>query len=218
MPMGPESKNNRTNWRERRGATTERAARLKLIGGLVACAIVLIAVSLVTNAAFTGKPGSPPVSVTAPDRLRQFDQLGEYLTAALASVDQLVSMLTTVQLSLFVLVGVGLSKVLGGSQRPSAARIGTGSLFLIFAFGSLTLGYAARMQMARLVWVATDSFDSVRETIAHQAFFVILSAAAAVCMLVIPFVEAREDPSSELEIKAADAPPGNPQSKEGATA
>ena len=95
MPMGPERKNNRANWLKRRGTTTERAARLKLIGGLVACAIVLIAVSLVTNAAFTGKPGSPPVSVTAPDRLRQFDQLGEYLTAALASVDQLVSMLTT---------------------------------------------------------------------------------------------------------------------------
>lgn len=165
------------------------------------CAAVLIGVSLLSNTVFTGKLGSPPFTETSPERLHQFDQLGEYLTAALASVDQLVSMLTTVQLSLFVLAGVGLRKALDGTRRPSTAQTAAGSLFLIFAFSSLTLGYAARMQMARLVWVATDSFDSVRETLVHQAIFVILSAAVAVCVLIIPFVE-RPDGSSGIEGKS----------------
>jgi hypothetical protein len=169
----------------------------KLTSVIVGCFAVLIGVSLLSNMIFTGKLGSPPFTETNPERLHQFDQLGEYLSATLASVDQLVSMLTTAQLSLFVLAGVGLRKALDGTRRLSAPQIAAGGLFLIFAFSSLTLGYAARMQMARLVWLATDSFDSVRETLVHQAIFVILSAAVAVCVLVIPFIERPDRPSSE---------------------
>ncbi len=207
MPTGPEHKIHRNGSIETRSKTRSSAARWRLIGILVGCASVLIGVSLLSNMVFTGKLGSPPFTETNPERLHQFDQLGEYLTAALASVNQLVSMLTTVQLSLFVLAGVGLRKALDGTRRPSAAQAAAGSLFLIFAFSSLTLGYAARMQMARLVWVATDCFDSVRETLVHQAIFVILSAAVAVCVLVIPFVERPDGSSSELKVRATDIPP-----------
>lgn len=215
MPIGQEHKNRRTGSVERRWKARNGAAGWRLISTLFVFAGVLIGVSILTNIAFTGKPGSPPFAETNPERLHQLDQLGEYLTTALASVDQLVSMLTTVQLSLFVLAGVGLRKTLDGSRRPSAAQIVAGSIFLIFAFSSLTLGYAARMQMARLVWVATDSFDSVRETIVHQAILVILSAAVAVCVLVIPFIDRPDGSSSKLKVEATDIPP--PANRSGRT-
>jgi hypothetical protein len=204
MRTGPEHKIDSV---ERQRKARNSVARWRLISILFGCAAVLIGISLLSNMLFTGKLGSPPFTETNPERLHQFEQLGEYLTAALASVDQLVSMLTTVQLSLFVLAGVGSRKALDGTQRLSAAQIAGGSLFLIFAFSSLTLGYAARMQMARLVWVATDNFDSVRETVVHQAVCVILSAAIAVCVLVIPFVERPDGSSSGSTVKATDIPP-----------
>jgi hypothetical protein len=186
--------------------TRNGAARWRLTSIIVGCFAVLIGVSLLSNMLLTGNLGSPPFTETNPERLHQFDQLGEYLTAALASVDQLVSMLTTVQLSLFVLLGVGLRKALDGTQKLSPPQIAVGGIFLIFAFSSLTLGYAARMQMARLIWLATDNFDSVRETLVHQAIFVILSAAVAVCVLVIPFVERPDGSSVESSARITDVP------------
>jgi hypothetical protein len=173
---------------------------------IVGCFAVLTGVALLSNMFLTGNLESPPFTETDPERLHQFDQLGKYLTAGLASVDQLVSMLTTVQLSLFVLLGVGLRKALDGTQRLTTPQIAVGGIFLIFAFSSPTLGYAARMQMARLIWLATDSFDSVRETLVHQAIFVILSAAVAVCVLVIPFVERPDGSSVELSARITDVP------------
>lgn len=186
-----------------RSASGAKSAGKWLFAVLCGCAIVLIAVVLLSNALFTGKPGArPPARVTDLEQLHQLDQLGSYLSAALASVDQLVSMLTTVQLSLFVLVGVGRGKALRGDRRPSVAEIVAGVFFVIFAFASLTLGYAARMQMAKLIELATASFDSVRETVVSQAISVTLSGTAAVCMLIIPFVEIAHH-NSRYQVKVA---------------
>jgi hypothetical protein len=186
--------------------TRNGAVRWGAISVIVGCFTVLIGVSLLSNMFLTGNLGSPPFAETNLERLHQFDQMGEYLTAALGSVDQLVSMLTTVQLSLFVLVGVGFRKALDGTQRLSTPQIAIGAIFLIFAFNSLTLGYAARMQMARLIWLATDSFDSVRATLVHEAIFVILSAAAAICALVIPFIERSDGSTLQSSARITDVP------------
>jgi hypothetical protein len=92
MPTGPQHKNPRIDSVEMRLKARNSAARWRLISIRVGCAAVLIGVSLLSNMVFTGKLGSPRFTETNPERLHQLDQLGEYLTAALASVDQLVSM------------------------------------------------------------------------------------------------------------------------------
>ncbi len=152
-----------------------KSMRIGLLGIVIGCGAVVVSVVLLSDGLLTGRLGTPPpATVTGQEQLHQLDQLGPYLSAVQASVDQLVSMLTTVQLSLFVLAGVALGKVFSGDRRLSTAETVISALFLIFALASFTLGYAARMQMAELIELATASFASARATVVHQAMFVTL--------------------------------------------
>lgn len=155
----------------------------------VVCFVVLILVVLVVKSVFGGDFGPSIASETKETKLHQLDQIGAYLSAILASVDQTVSLLTTVQLSLFVLVGFGLSKPLNGNPRPSKPQVLAGILFVILSFASLTLGYVARIQMVTLLELATADFGGVKSTMVNQAMFVTLSGAAAVCTIAIPLIE-----------------------------
>jgi hypothetical protein len=87
-PTMPEGAEHKIDSLKKQSKTKNSAARRRLISILVGCAAILIGVSLLSNMVFTGKLGSPPFTETNPERLHQFDQLGEYLTAALATVDR----------------------------------------------------------------------------------------------------------------------------------
>ena len=92
-------------------------------------------------------------------------------------------MLTTVQISLFVLVGYVLREGFSPNHRPSGRQLLTGGAFLISAIASLTLGYAARMQMIKIIDQASLGLEGIETTIARQATFLVLSAIVVVVMI-----------------------------------
>jgi hypothetical protein len=79
--------------------------------------------------------------VAREDDPKKIEEYSHYLELLLTSVDQLVAMLVTVQLSLFVLAGFALNKRLGETRSASAMIIGLGGIFVLTALMSLTLGY-----------------------------------------------------------------------------
>ena len=81
----------------------------------------------------------------------KIEKYSHYLEELLTSVDQVVSMLVTVQLSLFVLGGFALNKRLRETRSASATLIGFGGIFVLTALMSLTLGYTARLQAHTLI-------------------------------------------------------------------
>jgi hypothetical protein len=152
----------------------------KLVGLIVLCvAPILFFAVYVANTFLPGSISSAPHG--QPEEIEKYIH---YLDSLLTSVDQLVSMLVTIQLSLFIIAGFALNSEVRGVKRPSIFIIVVGGIFVITALMSLTLGYTARIQAATLVqWGKTD-FQSVRETAVNESKCVVTSAVAAVCMMV----------------------------------
>lgn len=116
-------------------------------------------------------------------------EVASHLSALLTSVDQTVSMLITVQLGLFVLVGFVFRELLAKGHRLTWHQSLGGFVFYAAALVSITLGYAARLQVFRFVVVAYPDFGVVGTTITNQALFVAISAISAVLMVVMFFLE-----------------------------
>lgn len=136
----------------------------------------------------------------------RLDRIGEYLSAMVASADQAISMLVTLQLSLFVVVGFVLRDALTTGARPTLAQILLGVVFLGFAFASVTLGYAARMLALNLINHAHPEFSAVEATVVRQALLVTVSAIAAVCMAVVTLFDTRHAPSQAGPVAEAATP------------
>jgi hypothetical protein len=137
---------------------------------------------------------------------QRLSQIGPYLSAGLASVDQAVSMLITVQLGLFVLVGFVLRGTLAADHRPTPAQSLAGCVFLVCAFASVTLGYAARMQALESVDLARPDFSAVEITVGRQAFFVATSAIFALFVAVVSLFETSPALNSTATIPSGPAP------------
>lgn len=150
---------------------------------LVAIAMVLLVFS--TNRWLSGSISFAPRQ----DDPKKIEEYSHYLEALLTSVDQLVSMLVTIQLSLFVLAGFALNKRLGEKVKASATLIGFGGCFMLAALISLTLGYSARIQALALMQFGTWQFDSVQTTVVWQSTFVVISGVAAVCMTLVALLD-----------------------------
>ena len=166
-----------------------------IVSILVAAAIVLA-----VFAANHWLPGSIPF-VSPENDPEKVEKYSHYLEILLASVDQVVSMLVTVQLSLFVLGGFALNKRLGEAHIASGTLLGFGAIFLITAVMSLTLGYTARIQAHTLIQYGTWHFESVETTVVVQSILVVISAASAICLLLVALLDRnaairRTDPST----------------------
>jgi hypothetical protein len=149
--------------------------------------------------------GSIPAAMHAnPETIEKYIN---YLDALLTSVDQLVSMLVTIQLSLFVLAGFSLNSQLRENRVPSAALVIFDGVFVITALMSLTLGYTARIQASTLIQWGVSEFESVRKTVVDESILVALSAVAAVCMMVAALADANG--STDLR-KRTDVPHPKP--------
>lgn len=132
--------------------------------------------------------GSIPF-VTPENDPAKIEKYSHYLEELLTSVDQVVSMLVTVQLSLFVLGGFALNKRLRETRSASATLIGFGGIFVLTALMSLTLGYTARLQAHTLIQFGTWHFESVKTTVVWQSILVVISAAAVVCMMLVALLD-----------------------------
>ena len=134
------------------------------------------------------------------------------LATGLASVDQAVSMLTAVQLSVFIVVGFVLRETLTTAQRPTLEQIIAGAVFLGCAFASITLGYGARIQAIGVVDGAVDQtyagFGAVETTVVRQALFVVVSAISAVYLVVVALFDTnRTEPTAATASPAIAAVP-----------
>jgi hypothetical protein len=127
--------------------------------------------------------------VARQDDPKKIEEYSHYLDALLTSVDQLVSMLVTVQLSLFVLAGFAVNKRLRETRIASPTLIVFGGIFVLTALMSLTLGYTARIQALTLIQLGTWHFESVQTTVVWQSILVVLSAVAAVCMMLVALLD-----------------------------
>ena len=110
---------------------------------------ILVAIAMVL-AVFSSNRWLAGINIVCPAarRSKKIEEYSHYLEALLTSVDQLVSMLMTIQLSLFVLAGFALNKRVGENNKASATLIGVGGLFMLTALMSLTLGYTARIKFS----------------------------------------------------------------------
>ena len=102
----------------------------------VVVAIVMLLAAFLSNMWLVGSIEF----ATREDDPKKIEEYSHYLVALLTSVDQLVSMLVTVQLSLFVLAGFALNKRLRKTRIASATLIVSGGIFVLTALMSLTLG------------------------------------------------------------------------------
>jgi hypothetical protein len=150
-----------------------------------AVALVMLLAVLWSNKGLVGSMSFVP-QIDDPEKI---DKYSHYLEALLTSVDQLVSMLVTVQLSLFVFAGFALNKRLRETRVASATLVILGGIFLLSALISLTLGYTARIQALTLIQLGTWRFESVQATLVHQSIFLVLSAVAAVCMMLVALLD-----------------------------
>ena len=133
--------------------------------------------------------GQSPIFTSDTKSASQLEIISKNLPTVLASVDQAVSMLTTIQLSVFIVVGFVLKETLTTARRPTWEQTIAGTVFLCCAFASITLGYAARMQAIGVVNGVVDQtyaeFAAVGSTVVHQAFLVVISAISAVYLVVV---------------------------------
>ena len=151
----------------------------------VVVAIVMLLAAFLSNMWLVGSIEF----ATREDDPKKIEEYSHYLVALLTSVDQLVSMLVTVQLSLFVLAGFALNKRLRKTRIASATLIVSGGIFVLTALMSLTLGYTARIQALTLVQYGTWHFESVKTTVVWQSILVVLSAVAAMCMMLVALLD-----------------------------
>jgi hypothetical protein len=150
------------------------------------------------------------ISFVAGENNPQKDEgYSRYLEMLLASMDQSVSMLTTVQLSLFVLAGFALNSGLRETRAPSATLIVFGGIFVLTALMSLTLGYTARIQALTLIQFGTSHLESVQRTVVSQSILVVLSAVAAVCMMLTALLD-RNGTSAEARVQGTTVPSQQP--------
>lgn len=118
--------------------------------------IVMLLAVLWSNKGLVGPMSFVP-QIDDPEKI---DKYSHYLEVLLTSVDQLVSMLVTVQLSLFVFAGFALNRRLRETRIASTTLIILGGIFLLTALMSLTLGYTARLQALTLIQLGTWRFES----------------------------------------------------------
>lgn len=130
---------------------------------------------------------------TATTASRSIETISKFMEAGVSSVDQAVSMLTAVQLSVFIVVGFVLRETLTTARRPTPEQIIAAAVFLCCAFASLSLGYGARIQAIGIVNNALDGnysgFGAVQTTVVHQAFFVVVSAISTVYLVVVALLD-----------------------------
>jgi hypothetical protein len=163
--------------------TPTPSSRGRLRGSVKYGLLVLVALALVTltNRFLIGQSHDAFIKALKSDQ--RLYQVASYLNAGLTSVDQTVSMLITVQLSLFVLVGFVFREPLAKGHRLTRPQTLGSCIFLAAALVSITLGYAARMQVLRFVDLAYPEFSAVETTVTNQALFVAISAISAVLMV-----------------------------------
>jgi hypothetical protein len=163
--------------------------------GAIARAIVLVALFLVVWVTSQFLVGSSEIFTPAASS-PSLETISKLLEAGIASVDQAVSMLTAVQLSVFILVGFVLRGALTTAQRPTLEQMIAGAVFLVCSFASLTLGYGARIQSIGIVnsviGKTYSGFGAVQTTVVHQAFFVVVSAISAVYLIVVALLDTSE--------------------------
>ncbi|HSK39363.1 MAG TPA: hypothetical protein VK943_06320 [Arenibaculum sp.] len=132
--------------------------------------------------------------------------ISSYLAVAAASADHLISMLMSVVIGLFVMVGFALRLSFSVDRHFSWLQIFAYSAFLVCAFFAMVLGYAARIQMFELINTANTDFSNVQITMGRQAFFVSLSAILAVAAVSVSFLIQRH--AQDVEDSPKPLPPG----------
>jgi hypothetical protein len=155
-----------------------------------AAVAIVVALAMLLAVFLTNKYLVGSISFVArQDDPKQIEEYIHYLEALLTSIDQLVSMLVTIQLSLFVLAGFALNKRLRETHVASVTLISLGSIFMLTALMSLTLGYTARIQALTLIQFGTWHFESVQTTVIWQSILLVLSAVAAGCMMLVALLD-----------------------------
>ena len=165
--------------------------------------VALGAAIVITLAVFSSNwwvAGSIPAFVKGENDPEKIDKYSHYLDTLVTAMDQLVSMLVTVQLSLFVLAGFALNNQLRKIGCPSATLMGFGGIFVLTALMSLTLGYTARIQTLTLIQSGAWHLESAQTTVVSESILVVFSAVAAVCMMLAALLDeggAMESPRAE---------------------
>jgi hypothetical protein len=155
----------------------------------------------------------------APKNTSQLELISKNLPTVLTSVDQAVSMLTAIQLSAFIVVGFALRETLTRVRRPTWEQLIAATLFLICAFVSITLGYAARVQAIQVVNGVVDQtyadFGAIETTVVRQALFVAVSAISAVYLVVVALFDTsgKLNPAEPAKITDSIAVPAAPAPK-----
>jgi hypothetical protein len=151
----------------RRGKLMKRWVVVLLFAGVPAA---LLVVFLFTGADLVGGPDMLVLTETPTLDLMN------------SAVDQVVTMLSSIVLGLFVLLGFALQRHSGGLKwRISTLLAGLG--FVASAFTSLYFGYAARMQSLEFLSAGHVAYDPVMQTVGRQAFFAAISSAVGISCL-----------------------------------
>jgi hypothetical protein len=139
----------------------------------------------------------------------QLGMISKNLPTVLTSVDQAVSMLTAIQLSAFIVVGFVLRETLTTARRPTREQLIAATAFIVCAFVSITLGYAARIQAIQVVNGVIDQtyaeFGAIETTVVRQALFVAVSAISAVYLVVVALFDTSGKLNSAEPAKTTDS-------------
>jgi hypothetical protein len=172
---------------------------------LVAAVILLLAIWLVARYLPGHRQLVSPPTVPTGHLLRHY---GAYMGAAVSAVDEAVSMLTTLQIALFVVVGYVLRGEVFAQDGPRRVPLAAGILFLATAVASLTLGYAARVQMIDILDQASLGLGGIETTIARQALLLAISAVAVLPVIHGALSEPTESAATALPPPTAPPQPG----------
>ncbi|WP_212524569.1 hypothetical protein [Actibacterium sp. MT2.3-13A] len=109
------------------------------------------------------------------------------IDALIEAGDQIASMLTTLTLALFVVVGFTMSNANRSVRDVGVPSVVAGLLFFLMAVLSLFFGFAARAQTLDLLTFTYDGYDdllqefrSLQVAFGRQALFLVLSATGVV--------------------------------------
>jgi hypothetical protein len=157
---------------------------------------ILVAIVMVLAVFSTNRWLAGSISFVArEDDPKKIEEYSHYLETLLTSLDQLLSMLVTVQLSLFVLAGFALNKRLRETRTASATLVAFGGIFVLTAVMSLTLGYTARIQALTLIQFGTWHFESVQTTVRDLSSLATLASVALITSIIIAIGSSSADAS-----------------------
>lgn len=153
---------------------------------LIVIPTALIIMASMSVQKLSGSSNASAITITDTGKLS--GHIISYLGAAASAVDQTITMLSTIQLSAFILVGFAVKKI-WSTDIPKFVVFGSGFVFVGSAFLSLSLGYAARMQILEIMNEPHFGLKAIEVTISRQALFVVLSSAAALSLFMMAFYE-----------------------------